>query len=186
MATSSSIVAQIAGRYASALFNLSKEGNAIGPVADDLERIAALIAESPDLGRFLRSPIRKREEQGRGMDALLSRAGIGPYASNFVRLLAKNGRLFALPAAISAFRALVAKENGVVTANVTSAEPLSAAQDASLKAELSRLIGATVVIDAKVDQSLLGGLVVRVGSRQIDGSLKTKLDRLAVAMKGIA
>lgn len=186
MATSSSIVAQIAGRYASALFDLSKEGNAIGPVLGDLDTVAALIGESADLAKFLNSPIRKRDEQERGMAALLRQANIGPYASNFVRLLAKNGRLFALPAAISAFRALVARDRGEVTAQVISAEPLTADQDASLKAELSRLIGATVVIDAKVDQSLLGGLVVRVGSRQIDGSLKTKLDRLAVAMKGIA
>ncbi|MFA5121073.1 F0F1 ATP synthase subunit delta [Zavarzinia sp.] len=186
MATSSSIVAQIGGRYAGALFDLSKERGVLDAVAGDLNTIAALIAESADLAAFLRSPLRKPAELVRGMKALLSAAGIGPFATHFTLLLAKNGRLFALPAAIGIYRELLAKERGEVTAHVVSAEPLSFEQDQQLKAELSRLVGKTVMIDAKVDQSLLGGLVVRVGSRQIDGSLKTKLDRLAVAMKGNA
>lgn len=155
-------------------------------VAADLETIGALLAESTDLQSFIRSPLRKREEQSKVFTALLGKAGVGPFATHFVLLLAKNGRLFALPAALSAFKALLAKARGEVTAAVTSAEPLSFAQEEQLKSELSRLVGKTVLIDAKVDQSLLGGLIVRVGSRQIDGSLKTKLDRLAVALKGNA
>lgn len=186
LATSSSIVAQIGGRYAGALFELSTERGVVDAVSADIEQVSALIAESAELAAFLRSPLRKRDEQGKAMAALLARAGIGPFVTHFVLLLAKNGRLFALPAAITAYRELLAQSRGEITARVVSAEPLSADQEGTLKFELSRLVGKTVSIDAKVDQSLLGGLIVRVGSRQIDGSLKTKLDRLAVAMKGNA
>ncbi|MDD3444936.1 MAG: F0F1 ATP synthase subunit delta [Zavarzinia sp.] len=186
MATSSSFVAHIGARYAGALFDLCAERGVIDAVAADLDTIGAMITESADLAAFLKSPLHKRDEQARAMQALTFRAGVGPFATNFVQLLCRNGRLFALPAALSAFKDLLAKARGEVTAKVVSAEPLSFGQTEQLKTELSRLVGKTVMIDAKVDQSLLGGLIVRVGSRQIDGSLKTKLDRLAVAMKGNA
>lgn len=186
MATSSSIVAQVGGRYAGALFELSSERGVLEAIEADLATVSGLIAESSDLVAFMRSPLRTRDEQVRGMQALLARAGIGPFVTHLVLLMAKNRRLFALSAAIAAFKELLAKSRGQVTAQVASAEPLSFEQGEQLKSELSRLVGKTVSIDAKVDQSLLGGLIVRVGSRQIDGSLKTKLDRLAVAMKGNA
>ncbi len=184
MATSSSIVAQIAGRYAAALFDLAKEQGALDAVAADLDGLSAMIAESADLRLLLRSPLVRRGDQGRAMAALAMAAGLGPLVGNLLRLVARNGRLFTLPALIVAFKARLAAERGERTAHVTSAQPLSDSQQAKLKAELSRLLGADVNIDPSVDDSLLGGLVVRLGSRQIDGSLKTKLDRLAVAMKG--
>lgn len=184
LATSSSIVAQIAGRYAAALFDLAKEQGGLDVVAGDLDRLSAMITESADLRRLMRSPLIRRDEQGRALGALAAAVGLGPVVSNLLQLLARNGRLFTLSAVIAAFRTRLAAERGEQTAQVTSAEPLSDGQLAKLKSELSRLLGADVNIDSSVDGSLLGGLVVRLGSRQIDGSLKTKLDRLAVAMKG--
>lgn len=184
MATSSSIVAQIAGRYAAAVFDLAKERGALDAVAGDLDHLSALIAESADLRLLLRSPLIRRDDQGRAMAALAAKAGLGPLVGNVLQLIARNGRLFILSALIAAFKARLAAERGERVARVASAQPLSEAQQAKLKAELSRLLGADVSIDPSVDVSLLGGLVVRLGSRQIDGSLKTKLDRLAVAMKG--
>ena len=184
MAAQTTIVAGIAGRYASALFDLALERKAIEAVADDLERLAALISESADLARLVRSPVLTREQQIAAMGAILERAGMDELTRNFIGLVASNRRLFALNDMISAYANLRSRHRGEITGAVLSAQPLSAAQVAAVKSALAQAMGQEVLLDADVDDSLLGGLVVRVGSRMVDASLRTKLQSLRLAMKG--
>ena len=174
----------LAQRYAAALFELADERKELDQVANDLVSLRAAIQESPDLQRLLASPLLDRAEQGRALAALLDRMGLGATMRNFVAVVAHNRRLFALKAMADAFLADLAHRRGEVRAEVVSARPLSDAQHQSLLETLRRAIGGKVAIDTAVDESLIGGLVVRVGSRQIDTSLKTKLLRLQLAMKG--
>jgi len=177
-------VSGLAERYARALFDLADEDRALDQVAADLKSMAAMLAASGDLRRLIRSPVLGRAVQGQAIAALGNAAGLSHLTRNFLGLLARNRRLFALPEMIEAFLADLAARRGEVTAHVVSAEPLSARQSAALAEALRKAAGAKLAIDQRVDPGLLGGLVVRLGSRMIDASLKSKLTRLEHAMKG--
>ncbi|HEX4111988.1 MAG TPA: F0F1 ATP synthase subunit delta [Stellaceae bacterium] len=185
MASEATGVSGLAERYARALFDLADEGRTLDQVAADLKSLAGMLAESGDLRRLIRSPVLDRAAQGRAVAALAARAELSPLTRKFLGLLARNRRLFALPAMIAAFLSHLAARRGEVTAQVVSAAPLTAAQSAALAEALRQSAGAKLTIDAQVDPSLLGGLVVRLGSRMIDASLKSKLNRLQLAMKGV-
>jgi F-type H+-transporting ATPase subunit delta len=175
----------MAGRYAVALFELSLEAKKLKHVENDLKNFAALLDSSDDLTRLVRSPVFSTQDQQRALEAVLKKAGIKGLTANFLALVTQNRRLFAVRDMIRAFFALLARHRGEVTADVTSATNLSAAQTKSLKAALKSAIGQDVQLDAKVDADLLGGLVVKVGSRMIDTSLRTKLNNLKFAMKEV-
>jgi F-type H+-transporting ATPase subunit delta len=184
VATDEPIMASVPGRYASALFELAKEQGQLPAIEQDLVNFQALLDQSEDLTRMVRSPVIDADEQRRALAAVVERAGIGGLVANFFQLIAKNRRLFAVADMIRAFRALAARERGEVTAEVASAHPLSEAHVAELKATLRASVGKDVQLNARVDPSLLGGLIVKIGSRMIDNSLRTKLLGLKVAMKG--
>ncbi|MBP6011614.1 MAG: F0F1 ATP synthase subunit delta [Alphaproteobacteria bacterium] len=184
MASENVSVAGLAGRYATALFELATETKSLDAVAGDLTRLNALIAGSADLARLVRSPVFSREEQGRAIDAVLTRLNVNPLTKNFIGLLAQKRRLFALTGIVSAFEALVARQRGEMTAEVTSAQPLKAEQRTALLGTLKDAMKREMRLTERVDPSLLGGLVVKVASRQIDSSLKSKLVRLERAMRG--
>ena len=186
MAATGDIVSGVPGRYATALFELAQEENAIEPVAADLSRFQKLLDESEDLRRLVRSPVFSAEDQLAALDAILARAEIGGLAANFIRLATRNRRLFAIADMIKAYRVLVAQSKGEVAAEVTSAEPLADAHLEELKAAIKASIGRDVDIALKIEPAILGGLIVKVGSRMVDNSLKTKLQNLRIAMKGIA
>ena len=185
LAEQTSVVTQIARPYAAALFDLSKSEGSVDAVEAGLVDLQRLSAESEDFRRFLRSPVISAEHKFAAADAILSKANAAPTVANFVKVVARNGRLFALPAIIMAFRELAAGERGEVNADVTSATPLSDAQRASLTDTLKRKIGKTVTLTEHVDPSLIGGLQVKVGSRMIDSSLKSKLTAIKIAMKEV-
>lgn len=182
MATDEPIMASVAGRYASALFDLAKDEKKIAEVEKDLATFQALYGESEDLARLVRSPVIASDDQGRALDAVLSKAGVSALTSNFFKLIAKNRRLFAADDMARAFKALAARDRGEVSAEVSSAHPLSDEQTADLKATLKASVGKDVTLSTKVDPSLLGGLVVKIGSRMIDSSLKTRLANMKAAM----
>ena len=175
----------LAGRYASALFELADEQQQLDGVAEELKQLRALVEESADLRHLITSPVIARDQQAKAMAALLEQAGAGDLTRRFVLVVAHNRRLFALPQIIRAYLAELSRRRGEVTAEVTSATALTASQEASLTEALRKAVGAKVQVDLKVDDSLLGGLVVKVGSRMIDSSLRTKLQKLQFAMKGI-
>lgn len=175
----------VAGRYATALFELAAEENAIDQVASDMNDIGAMLDESEDLMRLVRAPVYSAEDQAKAFGAVLEKAGISGITKNFVLLAASNRRLFALPEMVRAVRVLVARHRGEISAEVTSAQELSDAQVDALKASLKDAVGCDVNLTRKVDASLIGGMVVRVGSRMIDTSLKTKLNGLRLAMKEV-
>ena len=177
--------AGLAARYAAALFDLADEANQLDGVAHDLRAIRALIAESADLRRLVRSPVLTRFEQGKAMAAVLEKAGTSDLVRRFVGLVAENRRLFALNDMIGAYLSELARRRGEVTASVTSAAPLSDAQTAALADALRRAVGAKVAIETHTDASLIGGLIVKLGSRMVDSSLKSKLQRLKLVMKGV-
>ena len=175
----------LAARYATALFELADDQHRLDEVATDLTALKAMIAGSDDLRRLLRSPVLTRDEQGRAMAALLEKAGLGDLVRRFVGLVADNRRLFALAPMIDAYLARLGARRGEVTAEVTAARPLSDRQRQAIVDALRRALGGKIALEAKVDSGLIGGLVVRVGSRMVDGSLRTKLRRLQLAMKGV-
>jgi F-type H+-transporting ATPase subunit delta len=177
-------VSGVAGRYANALFDLATESKSVSQTGDALNSFAASLDESADLQRLMRSPVFKTEDQLSAIEALATKAKISGLALNFLKLMARNRRLAAVPDAITAFNTLVSKSKGETTAEVTSAEKLSTKQIADLKAALKATVGSDVALTTKVDASILGGLIVKVGSRMMDNSLKTKLQNLKVAMKG--
>lgn len=185
MSAEDTIVSGVAGRYATALFELAEEAGAIDQVAGELDQVGKLIDESEDLTRLVRSPVFSADEQVRAMGAILDKAGISGIAENFVKLVARNRRLFALPGMIGGFRKLVAQHRGEVSAEVSSAHELSGDEVKALSAALKASLGKDVQLNQKVDPALLGGLVVRVGSRMIDTSLRTKLNSLKIAMKEV-
>jgi F-type H+-transporting ATPase subunit delta len=177
-------VAGLAGRYATALFELATEAKALDAIASDLSRLKALVDGSADLARLVRSPIFSREEQGKAMDAVLARLNVSPLTKNFVGLLAQKRRLFALSGIVDAFNALVARQRGEMPAEVTSAQALKPEQRTALMGTLKDAMKRDMRLTERVDPTLLGGLIVKVGSRQIDSTLKSKLVRLERAMRG--
>lgn len=183
MAGEGAIVSGMAGRYATALFELAREQNAIDTVKVNLDRFDALVAEIADLARLLRSPVLSADEQGRALSGVLDKVGIDGLAANFLKLVATNRRLFAALDMVKAYRALVAKHKGEVTAEVTVAEKPSEAHLAAIKDALRAVTKKDVQVDVKVDPAIIGGLVVKLGSRMVDSSLRTKLNAIKVAMK---
>ncbi|MDR3494565.1 MAG: F0F1 ATP synthase subunit delta [Ancalomicrobiaceae bacterium] len=186
VAETTSIVSGVAERYAGALFEAAAEAGVIDAVGSDLDAFQALIDESADLHRLVRSPIFSAEEQKRAVAAVLARAGISGYAANVILVAAANRRLFVVPDIRRAYKALVAAHRGEVTADIVSAEPLTETQADALKAALLGVAGGKgITLATKVDPSLIGGLVVKIGSRMVDTSLKTKLSSLKVALKEV-
>jgi F-type H+-transporting ATPase subunit delta len=179
------MMASMAGRYAVALFELAKDQRQLEKVESDLASLQAMLDSSADLRRLVLSPVITAEDQAKALAAVLEKAGISGLTANFARLIAKNRRLFAVADMMKAFRALVARERGEVSADVASAHALTPEQMQLLSDTLRTSIGKNVRIDTRVEPSLLGGLVVKVGSRMIDSSLRTKLNNLKVVMKGI-
>ena len=175
----------LAGRYASALFELADGAKQLDAVAEELRGLKQLIDDSEDLRTLIRSPLYDRDQQGKAMAALLDKAGASDLTRRFVLVVASNRRLFALPAMIDAYLRELARRRGEVTAQVTAARALTPDQETALGAALKNIVGGKVEVDLKVDPSLIGGLVVRVGSRMIDNSLRTKLEKLQFAMKGV-
>jgi len=173
----------MAGRYATALFELALEANAIDAVASDLDKFDAMVAESADLARLVKSPVFTAEDQTRAVSALLDKAGIGGLAAKFIKLVASNRRLFAIHEIVRAFKAMVARHKGEVTAEVTVAAKLSDARLEEIKSSLKSATGKDVRMDVKIDPAIIGGLIVKLGSRMIDSSLRTKLNAIKFAMK---
>ncbi len=175
----------LATRYAAALFDLADSRHQLDAVAGDLAALAKMVADSADLKRLINSPVLSRAEQGKAMAAVLQAAGFSDLTQKFIGLVAQNRRLFAIPAMIKAYQKMLADRRGEMTAEVTAARALTDAQQAAVSDAIKRVVGGKVAIDVKVDPSLLGGLIVRIGSRMIDSSLKTKLQKLQFAMKGV-
>jgi F-type H+-transporting ATPase subunit delta len=178
-------VSGMAGRYASALFDLATEAGQVDQVQADLARFKALLDGSDDLKRLVKSPVFSAEDQARSIIAILDKAGIAGLAGNLIKVVASNRRLFAVEGIIRGFNALVARSRGEVTAAVTVAEDLSAANAKTLSAALKDVLGKEPKIEVKVDPAILGGLIVKVGSRMIDTSLRTKLNSIRTAMKEV-
>ena len=178
-------VAGVPGRYSSALFELARDAGEVERVERDLDDFDRLLDDSADLRRLVRSPVFSAEDQIRALDAILTQGGAGELASNFIKLTARNRRLFAIRDMIAAYRALAAAARGEVTAEVISAQELKPSQVEAIKAELKAVRGREVKLTERVEPTILGGLIVRIGSRMIDNSLRTKLLNLKLAMKGI-
>lgn len=185
MAQSGSMISAVAERYAGSLHELAAQAGAVAKVEDDLARFEKLLEGSDDLKRLIASPVFSAEDQFKAVSAIADKAKIGGLTGNFLRVVAKNRRLFAVPGMIRAFRAIAARARGEVAAEVVSAHELTAAQLGELKAALKQVAGKDVTISLTVDPTILGGLVVRMGSRQIDTSLKTKLASLKLALKEV-
>ena len=175
----------VAGRYATALFELALEEQALEQVAVDLTRFNEALDAFEDLTRLVKSPVFSAEEQGKALAAILEKLKIEGLTRNFLLLVAKNRRLFTAPDMIRAFRAMLARHRGEMSASVTAAAKLTEGQITALKQALKAALGKDVMLDEPVDPSLLGGLVVKVGSRMIDTSLRTRLNSLKVAMKEV-
>ena len=175
----------LAGRYANALFELADESEQLDEVAADLAGLKKLLGQSDDLERLVRSPVLSREEQMRAIGAIVERAKAADITRRFVGVLAERRRLFVLAEIIDAFDRLLAARRGEVRAEVASASKLSETQLSAIRAALKKVVGGIVKLDVRIDEELIGGLVVRVGSRMVDASLKTKLERLHLAMKGV-
>jgi F-type H+-transporting ATPase subunit delta len=185
LASETTGVSGLAERYAAALFDLADERRTLDEVASDLRQLRAMLAASVDLSRLVRSPILTRDQQGKGIGALATHAGFSPLVRDFLAVVAKNRRLFAVPAMIEVYLAKLAERRGELTAEVIAAQPLSETQLARLSDQLRRSAGRRVSVDARVDPGLIGGMIVKVGSRMVDGSIKSKLQRLQLAMKGV-
>jgi len=175
----------VAERYASSLFELALEAGVVEAVGADLDRFQALLDESDDLKRLVVSPVFSAEDESKAISAIAEKAGISGLAANFLKVVANNRRLFAVPGMIASYRTTAAAHRGEIVAEVTSAHALDEAQETELKAALKSVTGKDVTIDLTVDPSLLGGLIVKVGSRQIDTSLRTKLSTLKLALKEV-
>lgn len=185
MSESVSISAGIAARYATALFELAREGKSIDVLEREAEALSEALAGSADLRALIASPIYSRDDQARAMGALAEKMGLSALTRNTLALMAAKRRLFVLPQLVAELRRLIADERGEVTAEVSSARELTKAQSAKLAETLARLAGKDVKIKATVDESLIGGLVVKLGSRMIDASIAAKLSRLQNAMKEV-
>ncbi|TPQ34410.1 F0F1 ATP synthase subunit delta [Bradyrhizobium guangdongense] len=183
MAAEDTSVSGVSGRYATALFELARDQNSVDAVKADLDRFEGLLNESADLKRLVRSPVFSADIQAKALGAVLDKAGIAGISANFLKVLTANRRLFAVADVIRAYRALVARFKGEASADVTVAEPLSDKNLDALKVALKSVTGKDVALNVKVDPSIIGGLVVKLGSRMIDSSLRTKLNSIKHAMK---
>lgn len=185
MASDASVTGVIANRYAAALYELADGEKALDEVAGDLTGLRALIAGSSDLQRMIRSPLMKGDDTAAAMATVIGKAGASDLTRRFVGVVARNRRLFALPPIIDTFLRQLAERRGEVTAEVISAVKLKDDQVKTVTEALVKATGGKVAVDLKVDPGLIGGLVVKVGSRMIDSSVRTKLQKLQLAMKGI-
>ncbi|WP_439271925.1 F0F1 ATP synthase subunit delta [Pseudochrobactrum sp. HB0163] len=185
MTGSSSLISGVAQRYAGSLFDLALESKSVAQVEKGLKSVETVIGESEDLRRLIQSPVFSTEDQLRAISAIADKAGITGLVGNFLKVVAGNRRLLVLPDIIKAFYQIAAESRGEVTADVTSARELTQAQQNELKATLKGVAGKDVTINVTVDPSLLGGLIVKLGSRQIDTSLRTKLSSLKLALKEV-
>ncbi|WP_416898869.1 MAG: F0F1 ATP synthase subunit delta [Minwuia sp.] len=185
MAADHSTISGISGRYATALFELANEQGSLDDVKSDLAAISAMLDESADLQSVVRSPVISRDDQAKAMAAVLDAAGTGQTVKNFVGVVAQNRRLFALRGMIRAYNQLLSQHRGEIAASVTSAQPLSDEQQQKLADALKQAMGRDVNIETSVDEGLIGGMIVRVGSRMVDFSLSTKLAGLRLSMKGV-
>ena len=186
VATTDQTVSGVPGRYASALFELASDDKATEQVGSQLAAVGAAIDQSDDLKRLVRSPVFSSEDQIAALDGVAGHLGVSGTTLNFLKLVAKNRRLSALPDMLKAYAVLLSQSKGEIAGEVTSAEPLSAPQLNDLKAALKSALGQDVALSTRVDSAILGGLIVKVGSRMMDNSLKTKLQNLKIAMKGTA
>ncbi|CAN5330253.1 F0F1 ATP synthase subunit delta [soil metagenome] len=186
MAEKGDTVSGVPGRYATALFELAKETGSVETTGAQLSTFQELLDESQDLVRLVRSPVFSADDQIAAFEAISQRAGISGLALNFIKLVTRNRRLFVIADMIKSYRALVAAEKGEIQAEVTSAEALGAQHIGALKTALKETMGRDVQLSTRVDPAILGGLIVKVGSRMVDNSLKTKLQNLKIAMKGIS
>lgn len=181
---SGGIQASLSGRYAVALFDLARDSNALDTVAGSLAALKAAIAQSADFKGLINSPVLTRDAAGKTIGAVASSMGLDPLTTKFLGVLAHNRRLSQLPAIVRAYETLLSNHKGEARAEVTSAHPLDSDQVAALARNLRTRVGRDVAIDAKVDPAILGGLVVKIGSQMIDSSIRTRLNTLAMAMKG--
>ena len=186
MAAQNSELVHIARPYASALYDLARDEGKVEAVEHDLVGLNALAGESADFSSFLRSPVISSVEKAKAIEPILAKLSVDPLVANLVRLVARNGRLFTLTAIIAEFRRLAAEGRGEIAADVTSATPLSRQQVSALAKTLRDRIGKDVTLNEHVDPALIGGLVVKVGSRMIDSSLRSKLSAMRIAMKEVA
>jgi F-type H+-transporting ATPase subunit delta len=175
----------IAGRYALAVFDLVREANGVKALEADVAALGAALAGSADLRDLIGSPVYSREDQSAAIGAIAKKMGLSGILSNTLALMASNRRLFVLPQLLSALTAMIAEEKGEVTAEVTAAAALTAAQSKKLAASLKKSVGKDVNLNVSVDESLIGGLVVKVGSKMIDTSIRSKLASLQNAMKEV-
>jgi F-type H+-transporting ATPase subunit delta len=182
--TSGGIRASLAGRYASALFDLARDGRQIDAVGRSLDALSQALSDSKDFAELVESPLVSREAAGKAFEALAPKLKLDPITTNFLGVLARNGRKSQLRSVIRAFRRLAAEHRGETTAEIVTARPLADDQMAALKAQLRVRAGRDVTVDAEVNPDILGGIVVKLGSQMIDASIRTKLNRLATAMKG--
>ena len=185
MADSSQSVSGVAERYAASLFELAQEQGNIEDVQASLNGFQSMINDSEDLQRLIKSPVFSADDQLNAISAILDKAGMTGLAGNFIKVAASNRRLFAVPGMIRAYGEIAARHRGEVVAEVTSAQPLTSEQEQELKEALKGVTGKEVSIHATVDPSILGGLIVRLGSRQIDTSLRTKLSTLKLSLKEV-
>ena len=184
MENSGGMQASLAGRYATALFGLARDQKQIDAVSRSLEALNQALADSRDFDQLVISPVVGREDAGKAFAAVAGQLALDPITTNFIGVLATNGRKRELRNVIRAFRKLAANHRGETTAEVVSAHPLNDDQIGKLKTQLRGRVGRDVAIEARVDPNILGGVVVKLGSQMIDASLRTKLNRLAQAMKG--
>ena len=185
MANNASISANIAGRYAQAVFDLIREQGAVDALAGQVESLGAALKDSEDLRKLIGSPLFSREQQENAIGAIASKMGLSPVLTNTLRLMAQNRRLFALPQLVARLRELIAEARGEVTAEVVSAAPLSAEQERKLTETLAAKSGKTVKLNTRVDEGLIGGMIVKLGSQMIDSSIRSKLASLQNAMKEV-
>ncbi|MCA0255177.1 MAG: F0F1 ATP synthase subunit delta [Proteobacteria bacterium] len=185
VADTSPLISGVAERYASSLFELALEAGKVDAVSAALNGFDALIGESEDLKRLVQSPVFSAEDQVNAISAIADKLGVDALVVNFLKVVAGNRRLFALPGMIKAFAQIAAAHRGEITADVTSAHALTAEQETELKAALKSVTGKDVTLAVTVDPAILGGLIVKVGSRQIDTSLRTKLSTLKLALKEV-
>ena len=187
MSNSASFTSGISGRYATALFELAKSEGQLDTVGADLDQLESALVDSADLGALISSPVYSREEQAAGIKAVAAKMGLSPLVANTLGLMATKRRLFVLPALIKSVKGLIADDKGEVTAEVTAAKALTDAQADALAKSLAETVGKgkSIVINTTVDESLIGGLIVQVGSRMIDTSIRSKLANLQNAMKEV-